>query len=532
MHCDYCESIGVEHADIVAKCLSGPYWAGIIMCNFTLLDSAFHEALSDWYVQRKAEGKNRFIIMVPRDHLKTSMFAISNMVWSCLKDPDIRMLNVMASSRESQKTLDVVQRAFMSDKMRHYFPNRWLDPHHPDMTATKETMLLRRSLHVREATIEARGLDATMTGGHFNKQIFDDLIDNRIKNSIIEQDKTIAFLQEATNMFIKPSEDERLIIGTLWEGEFYDWLLHKSGLAEYYETVLLGCYVDQRYRDFLASIGKVCTLDDGEPIWPEHFSKESLEQIKREEGPHKFRRQFLNIPVEDDFKRFRPEDFGVYKISDDRRYCVIGEGSEATKVPVARLRIQMVVDPATGEGKKTDETAVNITGFDPVTGFAFVLEDWAARILQTKLIDVIFELAEKWNVPVVRPEDVSYQKTLKQFLRQEMRERGAKFSVRPVKPFKNASKGTRIEALEPFIRAGQVFVRLPEHRKLVKEADDVVIVRGKVQGKSPNRLDAFAYQVEMFTKRGPNINKPDVEWWDSNRKERPQMRAYGLACAT
>jgi hypothetical protein len=502
------------------------------MCNFDLLDNPFHEALSEWYMMRRAEGKNRFIVMTPRDHLKTSLFAISNIVHSLLVEPDLRILNVMAASRESSKTLDVVQRAFMSDKMKHYFPHRWLDPHHPDMSATKEVMLLRRTLDVREASVEARGLDATMTGGHFGKQIFDDLIDNRIKNSIVEQEKAIEFVKEATNMFIKPAEDERLIIGTLWEGEFYEWLLYDSGLTDLYETLLIGCYVDDRYRDFLASIGKRTSLNDGDPIWPEHFTKEALVQIEREEGANRFRRQFLNIPVEDDFKRFRPEDFGKYRVSEDRRFCIIGRGENERRIPVSRLKIQMIIDPATGEGKKSDETAINVTGFDAVTGIAFVLEDWAARVLQTKLIDIIFEFAAKWNVPVVRPEDVSYQKTLKQFLRQEMRERGARFHVKPVKPFKNASKGTRIEALEPFVRAGQVYVRWPDHKPLVDEADKVVIVRGKVQGRSPNRLDAFAYQVEIFTKKAPEVEQEEISFWDATRKEQPQRRAYGLACAT
>jgi hypothetical protein len=530
--CRACEEHGIDHEDIVKKCLSGPYWAGRILCNFDLLDNPFHEALSDWYVRKKQEGVNRFIVMTPRDHLKTSLFAIANTVWSLLLNPDEKILNVMASSGESHKTLDVVQRAFMGKKMQHFFPHSWLDPHHPDMAARKSSMILLRSLDVREASVEARGLDATMTGGHFTKQIFDDLIDNRIKDSIVEQEKAISFVQEATNMFVKPMEDERLIIGTLWEGEFYDWLLNKSGLADLYETLLIGCFVDSRYRSFLESIGKRTTLADGDPIWPEHFSLEALAQIEREEGAHKFRRQFINIPVEDDFKRFRPEDFGHYTISDDRKYCVIGHGPEATRIPVKRLNIRMIIDPATGEGKKTDETAINITGFDSVTGFAFVLEDWAARVLQTKLCDIIFELAEKWNVPVVSPEDVSYQKTLKQFLGQQMRDRKARFAIRPVKPWRNESKGSRIEALEPFVRAGQVFVRWPEHKKLVDEADKVVIQRGKVQGRSPNRLDAFAYHVENWTKKAPAIEKPEIEWWNPTRKEQTQLRAYGLACAT
>ena len=537
MTCAACEARGLNHEDIVRNCLDSPAWVGRVFFNFDKLSSQFHTALSEWLVKGIGEGHNRFLVMVPRDHLKTSLLSIATPTWLLLRNPNERILHTMATRREAQKTLSVIQKAFMSDRMRHFFPRHALDPHDPEMKATRDMMVVNRPVNWREGSIESIGLDSNITGGHFTTQIFDDLIDKTMRNSIKEQENAIDFLQDATNMLVDMEKDVRIIIGTLWEGEFYEWLLYKSGLASTYKTLILGCYVDSRYGNFLTQIGKKTSLAEGDPIWPEEFSRETLERVRMEQGPAKFSRQFLNIPTEDKYKRFRKEDFIVYKLSPDRRYAIIGEGEEAQKFSIDRMRKYMVVDPATGEGKKSDETAISIVGIE-ASGFKFVLEDWAKQTLPHETIDQIFYFADKWNVQYVCPEDVSYQKVFKHFLREKMQERGSRFSIRPVRP-ENVSKGTRIEGLEPFVRCGQICVTretLDAKDSVIREAEDVVISRGMVQGRSPNRLDALAYQSQFWgspkQRKMIKSDEEDIEEWNPLLERGEASRAYGLACTT
>jgi predicted phage terminase large subunit-like protein len=194
----------------------------------------------------------------------------------------------------------------------------------------------------------------------------------------------------------------------------------------------------------------------------------------------------------------------------------------------------MVVDPATGEGPKSDATAISVTAKDERTGIAFTLEDWAKRALPHETIEQIFAFAQKWPVHIVSPEDAAYQKTLKHYLRAEMARRGVRFIIRPVKPG-NRSKGTRIEGLEPWVRNGKVAVRKEHLSGVVKEATDVVIVRGMVQGPSPNRLDALAYQIEhwggLVLPSSPKSDTEEIQHWNS-LEEKGETRAYGLSCMT
>jgi hypothetical protein len=107
--CRICSAAGQDHDKIVALCKSSPIWAGIILAGFNLLKSSFHHTLADWLVTKLGEGKKRFIIMTARDHIKTSLFGISVILWRCIVEPEDRVLYVMSSSTESTKTLNVVR---------------------------------------------------------------------------------------------------------------------------------------------------------------------------------------------------------------------------------------------------------------------------------------------------------------------------------------------------------------------------------------------------------------------------------------
>ena len=140
-------------------------------------------------------------------------------------------------------------------------------------------------------------------------------------------------------------------------------------------------------------------------------------------------------------------------------------------------------------------------------------------------------MAVKWNPHSVSPEDVSFQKTLKYFLKRQMQERGIYFPIRPVKPG-SKSKGSRIiDALQPFVQNQQIFF-LRNQKKLVDELLNMQIVKGKVIGKSPNLADSLAYHAE-FWRGGPTAQPVDMD--DMDYKS-PFLKntgpAYGLQCLT
>jgi hypothetical protein len=531
--CPSCLAQGKDHGEVVRQCLASPLRAGYYLCGYEKFDSDFHRALDEWHLQKLDGGARRFLIMVARDHLKTSYFGIAHSIWRMIRDPEERILYVMASSTEAKKTIRAIQRIVESDDVKHFFPDRALN--RSTMKATEDFMELKRKGVYREHTFEARGATSTMTGGHFTTQVFDDLIDSTIERSDVEQERVISFFRDATNMFANMDEDERYVVGTRWGGLFYDWLLEESGIADRYEKLVIGCEVDDRYRQFLAEIGMQTTLSDGDPIWHEQFSRKSFVDIEIEEGPIIFNRQFRNLASTGEDRRFEKEDFRTYIQSLEEnpidRCCIIMSGqSAAIKIPVKRLQRTLICDPGTGEHKKTDDTAISVCGYDQETGLIFILDEWAGKVKPDAMIEQMCLRIRRWKPQVSGIEEGTFQTVLKHTLRRAMVEQGLSTAIRPVKPG-NRSKLSRIEGLQPYTANRQVCV-MDSQKKLVDELVRLQIVRGKLVGKSPNRADALAYHADFWSHASmPDVGEEDdIDHWDAMSAHKP--RSYGLECTT
>jgi len=537
--CRDCVANGLDHDEVVDLCKSSPLWTGILLCGLDWLDNPFHKAVDRWFLERYNAGKRRFVIITPRGHLKTSYFGIALLTWRCLVEPEDRVLYMMASKENSDETLDFVKDSLANNEsLAHFFPERVLQYGSPDTRSKAGVLKLPRSGKYKDPTIKASGMDAKVTGGHYTWHVFDDLIDETMVDSEVMQRKCVNFTKRSNPLFVNPDKDMRIVIGTRWPGEFYNWLLDPDGIIfQTHETLLLGCYVDHRFREFLESVDSVTILEDGDPVWPRNervgfgFTMGGLDGV-RAESEYDFIHQYLNQEVSDEMRRFRKEDIKYFSWTTNKfgkRCVMVKNDADTFVVPIDKLYISMTVDPATGEGKNTDESAITVCGHDRASGLIFVLAAWDGRVTAFDLINKILDMAEEWNPNVVSPEDVSFQKTLKWYLKKTMLERGIHFPIRPVKPG-TKSKGARIvDSLQPFVRNQQVNFTKGQ-RKLVNELLNLQVVGGKVVGRSPNLADSLAYHVEYWRGKARPQAKPDIDWFDSHKAE--LGRAYGIECQT
>ena len=529
MRCEACESKGQDHDELKKLILQSPYFTGKFICNLGWFDKGdLHRDLDTWYRTGLSRGYRRFLVLTPRGHLKTSYFGIALMVNLILNNPEIRILYRMSSASNAEKTLSAVTEVLLgSNGMQHFFPERILKPTSRDVRIRADMIKVERKGTYREATVEARGIDSKIIGGHYNVQIFDDLIDENMIDSDAQQEVAVSRMMRSEPLFVDPSIDLEIVIGTRWPGRYYRWLIDDSGITDEYWTMLVGCYVDERFRRFMRSIGKECLLEDGTPIWPEHFTLDTLAKIHKKMQDN-FIHQYLNIEVEEGARRFVREDFQHYKLNQDM--CVITYPNGKTySCPLADMYISMTIDPATGENSRTDQSAITVCGFDRKTGFVFVLDVWQARCLPDVLINQIIDTADRWKPHVVSPEDVSFQKTLKHFLRQEMARRNVTFRIKPVAPGRTG-KGRRIlDSLQPFVANHQLHVLKSHDHSLVSELVAMQVVGGKVVGRSPNLADSLSYHAVYWTNIEQELNEDEDDIKLFNHKAVP---AYGLVCLT
>ncbi len=163
----------------------------------------------------------------------------------------------------------------------------------------------------------------------------------------------------------------------------------------------------------------------------------------------------------------------------------------------------------------------------------FLLDAVQGRWLPDELIDRIIGAIRRWKPHVVAPEDVAFQKTLKHFLKQEMTRQGVGARIQPVKPGRTGTGRRILDALQPFVAGGQLFVQKAHDRTVVDELCSLQVVGGKVVGRSPNLADSLSYHSEFW--RGLELRQIEVEDPEEDRVKdahedvTPQ---YGLKCLT
>lgn len=529
MICHVCAARGIDHDKKRAEILASPYETGIWICGFDwFLKGRFHKDVDRWYRRGLELGYKRFLMMWPRGHLKTT-YIMAMIINDIINDPETRVLLRMASGELSADTCRAVSEILMtSEGLKHFFPESVLVPNNKDIIVRNDEIRVSRRGTYRESTLEARGIGSKVVGGHFRKQIADDLIDDTAIDSDQIQQIAIDRVMRSDPLFVEPAKDIEIIVGTRWPGRYYRWLIDDSGIANEYWTLLLGCYVDDRYDKFMESIGEKPDKEHGTPIWPEHFSMSALAGIHRKLQDN-FTHQYLNLEIVEGSRQFNREDFQHYKLTQDG--CVVTyPGGKTYTCPLSNLFISMTIDPATGEHSKTDQSAITVCGFDRSTGMVFVLDVWQGRVLPLLLINNIIDLAQKWKPHVVSPEAVSFQHTLRHFLKQEMNQRGVNFRIKPVSPGR-VGKGRRIlDALQPFVANHQVYVLKSHDASLVSELVALQVIAGKVIGRSPNLADSLSYHAPYWRNMEYEMSiedEDDIKKWIPNAGP-----AYGLECST
>jgi hypothetical protein len=191
-------------------------------------------------------------------------------------------------------------------------------------------------------------------------------------------------------------------------------------------------------------------LDDGSPFFPEKLPLEALETIKRTQGSYMFANQYMNEIIPDENRRFKKAWFKYYTSIPNRRDTVV------------------FIDPNSMEDDKTKNKDHDFIGTAVVHGDEELrwYVEWAHRLKlsPTELVNLVFDLNERFKPRLIGVEDVFYQKMLCHLLWEEYKLRKianpnlAPLPIVPVKPPTDKSKERKIETvLVPRLEWGRIF---------------------------------------------------------------------------
>lgn len=247
--------------------------------GYSLLSPTLHLPVCNWL---QTVPPYRKLLLMPRDHLKTTICkaAVIHMllqpdganVWfpagvGNLGHSDGRSTRILLGSKTadlSRSTLSEIMLVYETNAiLRALWPDRvWDDPKRQAKYWNAERILLPRKEIFKEASVETIGVGGTIAGYHFNVHYFDDLVDLESANSPTIMQTAIEWHSTSRALMDDPDRSLEIITGTRWAvGDIYDHVMANDDSVE---------------------VMRRAAIEDGQPIFPERFSLDSLQRLQRE----------------------------------------------------------------------------------------------------------------------------------------------------------------------------------------------------------------------------------------------------------
>ncbi|MDX9972515.1 MAG: hypothetical protein RBU21_05925 [FCB group bacterium] len=161
----------------------------------------------------------KFIIWA-REHCKTQ-FVIAWDAWQFVRDVNARGLIRAYNDPKAHEICSAVRQLMESRRFQYYFP--WVRPqlkknnNQPVLWREDKFLLERDDIGVRVPSMEAGGMDAEPTGGHFNFGHYDDFEVRINANSEVLRAKMLDVWHNDDNLFL--AGHRRVFCGTPWSRE-------------------------------------------------------------------------------------------------------------------------------------------------------------------------------------------------------------------------------------------------------------------------------------------------------------------------
>jgi len=301
-------------------------------------------------------ASKRVMIVAPRLHGKTAS-VIGRSIYELGKDINQQIKIICQSDSKAVKRLQEIREHVTTNEYIHrVFPEL-----HPSrlMEENKHQLRYDRKIISKDPSIDVAGITSSASGDRATIIVADDVVDRR---NAITLPRVREQIKEAWDDWINllPPWGRLWYICTLWHHED---LSHKLMLNDSYQV----CW----YEIDLKTFGSYSRAHDGtetrsdEPLWPPEdggpWSKERLEERKKELGTRAFARGFSNSPMGEDEQRVDPTWITYYEDPPETDWPMVlsldtasttRDTSDWTGVTLAAIHPDVVdgVAPATMKG--------------------------------------------------------------------------------------------------------------------------------------------------------------------------------------
>lgn len=435
---------------------SSLYFLTKTLLNRTKLTKPIHVEMAD-FIQTNGP---KTLLLEPRGHYKTTIGSEGYPIWRLIQDSNDTILLSNAVFSNAQKFLRIIKHHIESNELfRWVFPE--LVPGSKDKW-TETEITVPRTNDVKEPSIGCIGVGGTAVGLHFRCIIKDDLVNEDHIISMEQMQKVIDWHKYSTSLLVHPSKDRECVTGTRWA--FYDVYSHIMDHEPSFKVL------------------KRSVLENGEPIFPEEFSVETIQEIADRQGPYIFSCQYMNEPVDPARTIIKQEWL---------QYIEDLDGPEAISQLYKRCSKFIVLDPALSQKRSGDFTGIVVVYVDHEYNM-YVEHADEYRIPPDAAINLLFELVYIHEPSAVGVEIVSLNQ-MKANIERAMDERKRWFYIQELKPNTHISKEMRVRAsLQPLFAKRKVWIR-----KTQKALIDQLLKFPF--GQHDDVIDALAYVPHMWT---------------------------------
>lgn len=533
------------------KSLTNLYYFSKVVLRYQELTAKLHLPFCKW-IQDTVPLRFRGALM-PRGHFKSTIVSKSYPLWSlipiakdllekfpeleqflCFHNPDDRVLIVGESEDVGKKNLKDIKHNITNNQML-----QWLFPEiiPEDLGKVKWTdteIELPRSRSYDESSITCIGVGAKTTGKHYDKIIYDDLVGEKAAKSEAEMEAAKHWFKFAPGLANDPATVEELFIGTRWkagEADLYGYVMATlpSDEDEVAQTKELATNEGERTAGFVWYIRSAIEPDPrtGEPvpIFPERFSMQTLNAIRRREGEYAFSCNYLNDPIAAGVTDFDPAWLKEYTVLDDQATLAPTDGSQ--RVRLSELNRISFYDPSTGGRAAKCEAAIVGMGCDWMQR-RMLLDEWSENTTYGKAACRWMQMNDRFRFHKNYYELVGAQKSIEDVvnLMNIMMRQGLKcphcgaahrpMRIEGVKPpggSNDKNKDDRIRThLQDHAEAGRIYTRQNTHRKFKTQYSHFP------HGTLKDVLDAVAWAAKMI-KAPVSADQQTTERSDHKRQQ-------------
>jgi hypothetical protein len=421
------------------KCRSDPFFYIYWVLGYRDIDTDLHRDMLERWIKRRHRLYSLWL--VPRGHLKTSLWTIGVNMWEVLLDPNCRILLVNAVYSKAQGMMQEIRSHYeINDVHRWLFPEYSLDLCSLPKQKKKLYKMTDERIDVgsgqrggrREGNFECLGVEMSLVSKHYDIMHFDDAENDLNTATADYRTKIWTWFLNSWQLRHSPRESKIRDVGTPWHldgihnriikterarrkaGKPAKWLLYRRAAKEATQ------YSDRE-----------------EPIWPERFTHEVLDGLKDELGNYIYSCQYMCQAVSPEDALFREDQ--IQFIHEDY-------------LPEDLVNFAAVDLSDSGD----DFTVVVVASFDP-QGKMYVRQILRGHIRPLELIEALRSLNRIWNLQKVAIETTGFQRTIARFYRDYAEEKGFHISWTEMSRAKT-HKLRRFLALQPIVERGYFHV--------------------------------------------------------------------------